>query len=776
MRHRASAGAASAAGWIAACAVVLAALDTGAPRAPQTPPDRQHPQATRDGQTPQAAPDQQKPTFRTEVNFVRVDVYARANGRPVGDLEAGDVQVLEDGIRQTISTFEHIVIRGGTPPAERVEPRNVRESNQMAADPRNRLFVLFLDTFHVTDTSAPHVGSTRMPGDTTARMPQKARMAPPMAVDRALSNLLRTAVGPDDLVAAMTPEMEPGALSFVRRPESIEAFLKTEWARRYSLDNLSPEQERYFVCYPPVETTVQSRTAGGRFDGIAEAMVLREREAQTLRALEGLVRRLGELREERKGVLLVSEGWELFGRDERLARRIERLPAPLPPDIHVGAGGKLAAGTDPRAVLDSVDWQQCEAARVRLANLNHPRDYRTLLDEANRANVSFYPVDPRGLAVFDVPIDYQEISEPTRLDPGPVGVRSTSGDLSRLQRRLETLRTAASATDGMAAVTSNDLAGAVKQLVDDLSDYYLIGYYSTNTKTDGSIRRIEVRTARPGVQVRSRGSYRAATLAEVAARAAAAARPDPGTVVRERALASLDRVRAGRPVRVTGGLSWAGAPDAAGQPRPLLWVLAELDAAAARSADWAGGARAALTVMAPDGRALWDEEAAISPPSMAVVRYLADTSITTGEHIVRVRVRGAGGAAADITEQVRIAVPAPGSVAEAPPGDALVFRSGPFTGRSFQPTADARFRRSERIRVDAALPWPDAVVTARLLDRKGQALAVPVTSAVREQDGFRFASAEVALAPLAPADYLVELSLRRGQRTDTVLAPFRIVP
>ena len=180
--------------------------------------------------------------------------------------------------------------------------------------------------------------------------------------------------------------------------------------------------------------------------------------------------------------------------------------------------------------------------------------------------------------------------------------------------------------------------------------------------------------------------------------------------------------------------------------------------------------------MTPDGQVLWDEEAAVSPSSRSFVRYLADSSITAGEYVVRVRVRGAAGSLADLTEQVRITVPPPAPVAKSPPGDPVVYRSGPFTGPAFQPTADARFRRSERIRVDAAMAGSGSRASARLLDRKGQPMAVPVSAVSREDAHLRIASADLALAPLGPAEYLLELSVSRGQRTDKVLVAFRIVP
>ena len=183
-----------------------------------------------------------------------------------------------------------------------------------------------------------------------------------------------------------------------------------------------------------------------------------------------------------------------------------------------------------------------------------------------------------------------------------------------------------------------------------------------------------------------------------------------------------------------------------------------------------------MTVASPDGQTLFEEDAAVSPASRSFVRYLADSSITAGPYLIRISLRGAERSTAGILEQVRIVVPATGPAGETPPGDPVVFRSGPFTGRAFQPTADSRFRRAERLRVDAAIAGPAPTVSARLLDRNGQPLALPVTAATREETYLRIASADLALAPLGLGDYLLELTVQRGSRRDTVLAAFRIVP
>ena len=143
------------------------------------------------------------------------------------------------------------------------------------------------------------------------------------------------------------------------------------------------------------------------------------------------------------------------------------------------------------------------------------QQFREILDEANRANASFYPIDPRGLAVFDTPMVRVDVpGPPPPMTPLPV-------DRAMLSARNNSLRTLAEATDGLAIVDSNDLAGGLRRVVADLSSYYLIGYYSSG-KLDGRFHPISVRVKRPGVSVRARRGYLASTPAAAAAAAARA--------------------------------------------------------------------------------------------------------------------------------------------------------------------------------------------------------------------------------------------------------------
>ena len=180
-----------------------------------------------------------------------------------------------------------------------------------------------------------------------------------------------------------------------------------------------------------------------------------------------------------------------------------------------------------------------------------------MLDLVNRANASFYPVNPRGLEVFDSPIN-----APLPLD----------ADRARIRARTEMLQTLAENTDGIAVVNTNDLSGAMKRIVDDLSNYYLLGYYSTG-KLDGKFHSITVRVKRPGVRVRARRGYLASTPADAhrGRGGEGRSRIEDGRPIRRPPLPPTPSRRRSRrspamrevPLRLQAAAGWKGKPDAA---------------------------------------------------------------------------------------------------------------------------------------------------------------------------------------------------------------------
>ena len=440
----------------------------------------------------QQPPPAQPPRFRTETNLVRVDVYATRDDAPVQDLKAEDFEVFEDNAPQKIDSFEHIVITPAGPTDTLVEPSSVQQANQLAADPRRRVFVLYLDTEHVG-----YEGSFR--------------------IKEPLIELMTRIMSADDLVGIMTPTMSPSQITFGRRTQVIEEGLRRNWTwgRRESI-LLDEREELYAQCYPPTTPNEPYPSE------LAQKMIDRRRERLVLDSLEDLIRHMGTIREGRTAVITVTDGWRLYKPDPSMTllrtdsagRQADPIPGG-PPPVGVGPGGQLTSRVNNGGFQPS-DRTECEKERAELAMADNELTFRNLFGEANRSNVSFYPIDPRGLPGFDTPMG-------PRKPLGPVA------DHAQLVRRQESLHLLALNTDGLALVNSNDLRKQLRRVADDLTSYYLLGYYSTNSKLDGKFRQIKVRSKRPGIEVRSRNGYRAATQEEVDAARASASAPVPET-------------------------------------------------------------------------------------------------------------------------------------------------------------------------------------------------------------------------------------------------------
>jgi VWFA-related protein len=696
---------------------------------------------------PQTPPPQ--PTFRVEANFIRVDVYPTADGRMVPDLKREDFEILEDGKPQQVSNFEYIVVRPAGSTFTRIEPNSVAESRQLASDPRHRVFVLFLDTYH-------------------------AKLASSRIVSKPIAKMLERVIGQDDLIATMTPEMAAADISLARRTETLEEILDREWwGRRDRLADLDEVEEALRACFDrviapdpgeagnPARPSISPERAAQLTEAnrtLLRELVARRREKLSLDALQDLVRHLRGVREERKAIFVISEGWLLYRPNASLTRMLDpNAPAPGIPEIFVGPDGKLTT-KDTRRFTTSTMYE-CERDRMFLANLDNEQHFRDIMGEANHANASFYTVDPRGLPAWDSDIG----PDP----PPPLRV-----DQQILFERQNNLRALAAATDGVAVMNNNDIARGLQRVVNDLTSYYLLGYYSTNTKLDGKFRNIKVRVKRPGVEVRARRGYRAATPEEMSggtARGTAPAAPTAPSAV-EHTISRLASIRPESKFHVTGGTLPPADEGAPGR----VWVVGELDYTVARQTDWASGGEAEITVSA-GAKSIGTTKVTLPPGARTLSANIPIAEPVTTETVrVSVRVRPAAGGL-PVVNVAQIAWPKSASAA---PADPLLFRRGPTTGQKYDPTADYRFRRSERVRVQIPIAGVEPTAAGRMLDRAGKPLQVPVTTSVQRDAEGAWVVAEAALSPLAAGDYALEVTLTRGEgkSQQQVLVPVRIVP
>jgi VWFA-related protein len=653
---------------------------------------------------------QQPARFRVEANFVRVDAYPLKDGKPLLGLKAEDFEVFEDGTAQRIETFEHVIVRPAEP-GQQIDPGNQRAALQAVANPRNRVFVIFLDTTHVFTESGN-------------------------AINKPLITLINRILGPDDLVGIMTPEMSASQVVFGRKTQVIQDGLEKNepWIEKF-LQGKDKREESYDSCYPQVQ-----------YGSMAEELTLRKRERATLEALQDLVRYLRSLREERKAIITVTQGWLLFGENRSLLNSRGAGDVPTVDPVGVGPNGILTTKDPRRRPDDFLARSECDGDRLRLATMDNKQFFIDIMNEANRANASFYPIDPRGLAALDSRV----------ISNTPLGV-----DMTRLRTRIENLQTLAGNTDGIAVVNTNDLDKGVRRISDDLTSYYLLGYYSTNSNLDGRFRSLKVRVKQPGVDVRARRGYRAATAEEVnAARAAADAPvPDATRAVRA-ALGRLDGFRPEARFRINA---------TSGSASRTVWVAGELQSAG-RPDEFAQGAIADIEVMSGTNSA-GTTRVTLKPGERTFLAAVSLSREVAGDIDVRARLAPVEGTPLPLADGVRLT----SDTAVRP----LYFRRGPTTGNRWLPAADLRFSRTERVRIEIPVGAPDVKPGAgRTLDRTGQPLQVPVLVAERTDpaSGQRWITAEVTLAAFAAGDYAVEVALEGAAAgSERVITGVRVV-
>jgi VWFA-related protein len=129
------------------------------------------------------------------------------------------------------------------------------------------------------------------------------------------------------------------------------------------------------------------------------------------------------------------------------------------------------------------------ASGLRLNGANNQAQLHATINAAIRAGVSFWPVDARGL-VAQAPL-----GDATRGSAGGLAMytgAAANAVTSNLQRSQDTLWTLAADTGGKALLDYNDLTQGIIQAQQSTTDYYILGYYTTNANADGKFRKIKI--------------------------------------------------------------------------------------------------------------------------------------------------------------------------------------------------------------------------------------------------------------------------------------------
>lgn len=129
------------------------------------------------------------------------------------------------------------------------------------------------------------------------------------------------------------------------------------------------------------------------------------------------------------------------------------------------------------------------ASGLRLNGINNQAQLHATVDAAIKAGVSFWPIDARGL-VAEAPL-----GDATQGSQGNAGMYTGAAALATtnaLQQSQDTLFALAGDTGGKALFDTNDLTRGITQAQQAVTDYYILGYYATNSVENGRFRRVKV--------------------------------------------------------------------------------------------------------------------------------------------------------------------------------------------------------------------------------------------------------------------------------------------
>lgn len=390
-----------------------------------------------------------------EVSIINVDVIVTdASGRRVRGLTKNDFEIFEDGKLQPVSNFAEYASAG--------EGRVTAEGTlrQPEAAPRQRRnVVIFLEEFRL----------------------QEFRIQPFFA---SLQNLVRKTVEEGDSLTLITYENH-------RPVVRIESSGDVEEITR-ALDELQPRfigvmEPSAAIAYRQArerrefETSASAAAQGkglSRVPTDPEQLAILEARIFAMQARDEMRRRIDAI----NGVI-----HRLAGADGRkiLLLATQRLGA------YSGAEFFYAAGLDrvPMSEHDEFDNRD---------------EVRTIIDNANEAGVTIYPVFPSGL-------DTEALGTEVHLRSGAEVVAQAGADPDNprsldgliLVNENSMLTEVAAKTGGVTSWGTANIANLLPRVADDLTDYYSLAYRAT-PKRDGVPRQVVVRTKNRSYEVRAR--------------------------------------------------------------------------------------------------------------------------------------------------------------------------------------------------------------------------------------------------------------------------------
>lgn len=386
-------------------------------------------------------------TFRATTNFVRTDVIVRDNeGRFVPDLRLDEFRVYEDGVLQNITLFTpwiggralgNLATTEGSTGSAPVAEGLILPTARPKQDGSGRLFIIFIDDLHL------------QPGDTPR-------------VKDLLKRVRDTLVHDNDLVG------------FVSTGTSS---IQTDPSYDYDHRRFNEAIDKVMGSAPSPDEFIEAAL----IESGQGPQQVRFNAHVAFRTAYDLLDQLAQVQDRRKAFVYISNGYHFNPFAEARLQKIKDFYGILDADMT-----QEERNENPNETQDYIQETEFHR-RTAFSTGDLINEVAQLTRAAQRANVAFYTIDPRGLMVGGV-----DASTRAQISYGDMRDFMTT--------QVSTLRVLADETGGFAGVESNDFDGIIRRIDSETSDFYQVGYVSSNPDPNKLRRFIKIEITRPGLQ------------------------------------------------------------------------------------------------------------------------------------------------------------------------------------------------------------------------------------------------------------------------------------
>jgi VWFA-related protein len=449
--------------WAAAIVLIsLTPVLRAAPQSQAPPPPPPKAQAPDDNSAPQST----RPAIRVMRQMVQVDIIAKDhNGKPVENLKQSDFSLFDNGRRQEISFFSLETDKTRNLPRPALSPGTYSNLIEQKQGVPGNLTILLLDYLNTKHSDIA------------------------FARDRVMK--LLHDMKPDDRVAVYVLS---GRL-YVLHDFTSDMNALTQSVKKYdTVDSADVANSGSFT--PSFDTNKRGGEdiASDQFINQASQDMSDfanvDRAFTTTNVFEIIAQHMMRL-PGRKNLIWVSGSFPISLNMEKMGNSTnDAYETPSTPLMSPAAYGTKVGPGNSAEGLYMYDRRTFDETLGRAA--------RALAN----ANIALYPVDPRGL------IGNWGTGSPLQGSAlvGPQ-IYQQPGALYDVAPNLDTMRTLADLTGGVAYYNNNDIGGEVRKAIEDSRVSYMLAFYPSDDDGKGKFHNLKVKLNRPGIELRYRTGY-----------------------------------------------------------------------------------------------------------------------------------------------------------------------------------------------------------------------------------------------------------------------------